>query len=583
MHRSRILLFAALVAALAGVAVWQVGREARGDWDTAEPLFPGLDPDRVTRLRIENAERAFEIELVRDPQGRWTIVHPIEYPADASLPNYLLQAAQQNQLEPVARAERSAEALGLAPPRAVIAFHETVGGEERVHEVELGALDADQQNVGARARGRFGRTRRNLMTTLDRSFLDFRDARILPDLVARDVIEVHRSGLFTYAEGERADLTLDALYDTGLWQMTTPWKARLDSGAMGYLIGNAVDFRAEDFVDDRLTLEETGLDEPWLRLEFVAVSGRIDALEIGFGEAGGWYARRDGAPWTWRVGEEPVSLFSTQPGVFLDLRLVRATRRDLVGLRLLRAGRELSFERERESWTVIERALGAEGGQPHPADPRAVADLLGTIETGGYGRAAFDHDVTSIGDGHGFDLLLAHEVQGVRFGEPTAMDGSLDVGVPAVRSGETIAGWVDPALVEALSVELEDVLGKDLLPGVEEFRTTRIVVEGRGTRRAFERESTGAWFEEGHEVPTRELETVLDPLFFLRAERWLAGASEPLADPITVTIEHDRGRARFSIGGSGRVPGGLEIELDGRRAVPAVPDLRKHLADLLGS
>jgi hypothetical protein len=165
MHRSRILLFAVLVAALVGVALWQLGREARGDWDTVEPLFPGLDVERVTRLRIENAERRFEIELERDPKGRWTIVHPIEYPADASLPNYLLQAAEHNQLEPVAGAERNEQALGLAPPRARITFHETVGAEERVHEVELGALDADQQNVGAHARGKFGRTRRNLMTT----------------------------------------------------------------------------------------------------------------------------------------------------------------------------------------------------------------------------------------------------------------------------------------------------------------------------------------------------------------------------------------------------------------------------------
>jgi hypothetical protein len=211
-----------------------------------------------------------------------------------------------------------------------------------------------------------------------------------------------------------------------------------------------------------------------------------------------------------------------------------------------------------------------------------VADLLGTSESGGYGRVAFDVDTATIGDGHGFDLLLAHEVQGVRFGEPTTIDGSLDRAVPAMRSGETIAGWVDPALVEALSVELEDVLGKNLLPGVEEFRTTRLVVEGSGARRVFERESTGAWFEEGHEVPTRELETLLDPLFFLRAERWLADAPEPLGDPITVTIEHDGGRARFSIGGSERTSEGLEIELDGRRSVPAVPDLYRRLAELVG-
>lgn len=584
MHRSRILMFAALVALLAGAVVWQVGREERGDWDATEALFPGLDANRVRRIRFENAERHFSVELERDAAGRWTMVEPIEYPADPSLPTYLLQAAEQNQLDPVASEERNAAALGLDPPRATIEFVEDAGGEERVHTVELGTLDADLQRVGARADGRLGRTRRNLMTTLDRSFLDFRDARILPDLEPRNVIEVHRSGLFTYSGGERADLSLDALYDSGLWRMTTPWNARLDPGGMGYLIANALDLRAEGFVDEERSLASMGLDAPWVRLEFVALSGRIDVLEIGFSEDGGWHARREGAPWFWRIREQAVLLFSAQPGVWIDLRLVRAARPDLVGLRLLRDGRELLFERDKERWTVRERAIGEDGGSVRAADPRAVADLLGAIEVAGYGRVAFDVDVATIGDGHGFDLLLAHEVQGVRFGEPTALDGGGDRAVPAVRTGETIAGWLDPAFVDELAVELADVLGKSLLEGVEEFRTQRLVVEGAGRKRTFEREGTGTWFEEGREIPTRELEGVLDPIFFLRAERHLPdppGADGALGEPITVTIEHERGRARFTIGTSARVPEGFEIEADGGRSVPAVPDLHEKLAQLV--
>jgi len=585
-NRSTPWLLLVLVALLGAAAAWQWSRETGPDsgFALSEPLFPGIETNRVQRIKIENLERALFVVLERDGEGGWLLVEPIEYPANAAYPNFLLQIAEHNELYPLASARgRKLDPAGLLldPPRTVVTYVERTPDGERTHVIEIGAVDPDPSRIAVRVRDRLWTTVRNVEATVDHQLHEYRAKRIL-SVLPRNVVEIHRRGT---VDGQ--DVTLDTLLDTGEWRMTQPARARLDPVVVGHIVVTASLLEADTFIDDiRKPLVDFGLDPPEFELALVTIADERHTLRFGRDADGVWHTTRDGADWVWNISPNKALTLALDAHDLFDGTIVRATRADLEAVVLRRGGRDLRIERVRQSWTV------SEGSLTFPADQGAFRDLLGRIEElqfGGLADGALVEDAfeSSAGDGgagsDGFLLELAGANQGGTFG-PSHTLASGDVVRLFRRRGDGLVGWVDPRAAELLDVTLEDLRSLSLMEGqVEENGAARIRIDSGDQERTFERGARGRWRERGSELVAHELVDVLDAIFFLRGERHVPRTGRPrLEEVVTFTIVDVQGDATAIL--FGRAPdeeGRVEVELLGRRALPADAELHGKLRELL--
>jgi hypothetical protein len=536
MKFSTTLLLLVVVTLLAGAIYWQTRKE-QAEHQVELALFEGVDLSRVQRIRVDNIERSYNLRLERDGAGVWYITDPITYPANSGVVGALLEDVQRARALVVSGEEAGARELGFTPPKIVLEVEEALPEGLRVHEVEIGATDLDGIRLNVRKDGRYLRTLVRLYTTLDRILQDYRSMRALT-IPGDEVVEVHRTGRVQYElEDEFQDLEFHAYRDGLAWRATTPWQALLSAMDVGVVVYGATRLDVTRFVEDEVRDPAVyGFDVPEVRIDLKTGDGRGEILLLSRASIdGGWYAMRSDAPHIWALGEESALRLMYPSEAMVDLRFMRAMRREVQGLRLVsESGGELLLEREGEGWTVAERLSGGEISTPLIADAGRVEDELARLEglelrplPEGESRPREPEFRSAIYLDHGRESLggrLAPEGDGVLF----------------QRVGDELLLLADAWLIELAQTPMSEFRSRNLVLLVEnETRGLRLV---RGERvLEYERDERGIWrltAEEAEEA--EELLALLDPLIYLKAESFLP-AETRLADPIEVVFERFAG------------------------------------------
>lgn len=297
-----------------------------------------------------------------------------------------------------------------------------------------------------------------------------------------------------------------------------------------------------------------------------------------------WHVREAGKAPVWTLETETLELLFVPTLDLADHRVVRYSRDEVRGLSLVWGAREVSLAKDARLWRMRAREQGRPDWEPERlADPGRVERLLGEIER--FELAAFEPG-RALGEGERTGAIrveLAGGPQGGVFG-PTETRSGREV-VLFQRDGDSIAAIADPRLAELARTSSEDLASLDLSV-VQELDQQQLVIEGLGERRVYARGRRGVWTTPGVEVEARELHPVLDPLFFLRAERHLGTSTDlpALEEPITVRFTDVTGRAVSLVIGTARDADGAPraaIDVQGRRSLLADAALHAKLAKVL--
>jgi len=218
-----------------------------------------------------------------------------------------------------------------------------------------------------------------------------------------------------------------------------------------------------------------------------------------------------------------------------------------------------------------------------PADRNRVEDLLGAIarlEFGGFlpGEGLAEAEI------RGSIIVQAGDVrQGGRVGASVAgREGG--AAVRFQRSGDSIAGLVDPALLDTLKTPARGLWRLVVLDLVEVDLQELSLSRADATRR-YVRSSKGLWTPPGIGIEAKELHGVLDGLMIVRATKHLGPEeSAALADPIRVEASSTGGgKVKYVVGiAEGAAEGErVQVEYEGRRAVLKDQDLHARLVAIL--
>jgi hypothetical protein len=595
--RKTILALVLLAGAL-GFAVLRERRRETAEKATEDvPLLEGVELSRVRRLHLDHLEREKSFAFDRDPDGRWTMTEPLPMPADPERLQRILGLLLERRGTPVQAAVPSE--LHLEPPRAIVEIEEDVAGGRKRTRVDFGALDLDGLQVVVRAGGKVLRTWRDIDTAIVFGLEEIVDHSVVLR-PPRDVVEIHRKGAYLGNDGaSRAkpavDLALDALSTDGVWRATAPFSARLDPQGAAVFVQTCLSLRGLSFPDvGRRLLSEFGLDPPEVTLALDTSSGRILTLRLGrpmHAPGRAWHCVLEGQPIVWTIDESAMKFLAAPASSLLDSKLTRIPPADVDGLSLSFGGRELRLWRKRVAGPVEGRWLAAErAGQGTtftpslPADLQRVEDLV---------RKVADLEVANFLPGN---TLSATEIRGsILVQEKDLQEGGeigSDVGdaehgkgVRFQRKEDSIAGILDPAVLDLLGTPLADVLSL-VVVDVPEIQLVRLSIDGVGAHRTFVRNAKGLWTPPDVAVEAKELHSVLDGITILRASANLRPEGlAPLEDPIDVEfVSSTKETTRFRIGlGPAASPEGerVQVEREGRRAVAKDQGLHARLLAVL--
>ena len=594
MRPATLVLLALVVVGLA-LALRQRARRLvdpdRPAYDHA--LLEGLDPGKVSALRIEHLDRGDQVTLERDDRGTWYLTDPVAYPAEHAFVAQILTdlARARGPLEP----SPDLAALGLAPPSIVLEVTEGSGAGARTRRVELGGIDVDPRLVLARVPGHPAageeraavlRVTRSLHTALDHHSDTYRQARITPVRGDR-VVSLRRRGAVRLEGEGLVDLDLDALLEPGGWRRVDPPRVALQPVAVGLLARAAAEMRAEKFVDDSpADLAPYGLDAPAIRVEIEDDLGQSAALRVGFPaqdadlpfESRRWVALREGSPHVFAVGWRGARTLAQPAHLLYDDQILRAFRADVLSVELEAGGRSVALARETGRWWV-----STGGGRRFPAEEARVEDVLATLEQARLGDyppgIAFEPEdpprrlrIVTSGD----------VVWGGELGGPGKDPATGAVGVVFRRFGDDVAGLVEERVARLTEVDPESLRERDVHDVPEREVAGLSLRLGERTLAYVHREDD--WYPQGVAlaVPPRVgalFERLLHPV----ALEWLdPETAEPLADACEVVLSGPSiGTLRFTIGRAGervecRTP-------DGRRALLRSGDeILDGLLELLG-
>jgi len=352
--------------------------------------------------------------------------------------------------------------------------------------------------------------------------------------------------------------------------------------------------RATGFVDlGRRLLSDLGLDPPEMTIEIATLSAKTRVLRFGRANhaAGEWRCTMEGQPVVWKVEAAAVDYFDSAVEILLDPNLTRIPAAAVDAVTLALDGRELRVWREKspmgsaDVWKVCDRPRADAAFSPAlPADRKRIDDLLGRV--GGIRIQPFLAGQTlAPGELRGSILVQAgDEKQGANVGAET---GTLEKGraVRCQRAGDSIAGLVDPAVLDLLRTPLED-LESLLVIDLPEIEQTSLELSGAGVARRFVRGSKGLWTPRDVPYEARELRDVLDGLLILRAKRHLGvGSFPPLDAAVSVKLTNLTGAtALYSVGLAPEAAEGerVQVECGGRRSVLQDQGFHRRLLAVLG-
>ncbi len=590
MKWGRELVLAGVVAA-AGLALYfSVRHDVQGVQVQEDALFPGFDAARVRCIIAENITRDWRIRVERDERGGWRLVDPSPMPANASSVDHLLNVALAARGRALPQSELDPRALGFEPPRIVLEIEELVDGQSHHERVEIGGLDADNQSVNVRVRGRYLRVRRDLDTAADRQLEDFKTDLAL-EFVPGDVVRVRRSGtLLREGAQQPTDISLELERGDEGWRSIAPGTEglELDPNLVATWLQQLGALHHTGYVDELGgPLDSLGLEPPELRLELELRDGTKQALRLGRpGHVEGqvWYGVREGLGVAWSLEQYRVWLAGFPLEDMVDGHLLRARREDVLTITLANAGGELYFSRLGKLWQVAQRRRGEHGlDKPLRADSAKVEDLLGELEKVELDEFRIGQSLPESDEAAAVWVAVGGQTQGGWFGDAAKNKDGKDCRL-FQRRGENACSLVPQSLYDSV-VRPFDAFWSMNLGTIPEYEQVALAIQGLGKDLRYLRNKSGQWVRGEGTEEAKELRSVLDSLCFLRAAHHLS----PLIDPpwderVSVKFTSLTGKeSRIEVGRAREAKAGEEVELmfDDHRAVAQDQKLHERLLEIL--
>jgi hypothetical protein len=571
--RARTLVFLALLVATFLALRFARKRETgvRVVSSVQERLCPGLEKERVSRVRIDHLERGFQLRLERDARGTWFLTDPIAYPA--------LDDLMRTQVEIFERAlgERISEPdlaeVGLDPPLVVVELDQVGDGGTRTFRLEVGKVDLDPDFVyvlvpaadaapdataGAPQERRVFRTLRTLYTTLDRNPDDYRTRRVT-SLDARDVVRfVRRGSGFDAERGGEIDLAFEGVLEPEGWICKNPPIVRLDRIGMELLARGSAELEVDRFADDApRSYAPYGLDPPRFTVEIYDAAGAKTVLDFGTPEVVGpalaesdeWYARRGGFPHVFEIETRAAKLLSVPADLLYDTLFLRAKADDVAEVECIADGRSLFLRRVEDGWTVSESAAG----EPPPesafrADPARVQDVLSILE---HLQVTYPPDFVFVPEDPPLAISVTTRdglVFGGRIGKPFRDTALGSTGHGYQRYGDERAGWIGEQAVDVARSTLQS-FRSSTIHSVRETDVNALRIRRGDTEHGYVQASPLEWYVEGTSLAApRSLTNALEVLLALEAERWLDDVPpEALVDPLAFRVKLPESELAFRI------------------------------------
>ncbi len=548
-----LVLLAAFVALFVGLrALRRRETGQRLDSTVQEALCPGLQKERVARMRVDHLERGIQIELERDARGTWFLTDPVAYRALDALVRTQIEVFERSVGERVPDADL--RALGLDPPLVVLELDEQAEWGTRTFRVEIGKVDLDPDLVYVRVPSRAGsheeavfRTLRTIFTTLDRNPDDYRDRRAT-SLDARDVVGFSRRGsVFDPERGEEVELAFEAALEPEGWMCKDPPIVRLDPIAMGLMARGSAELEVETFADDApRSFAPFGLDPPRFSIELNDAGGAKTVLHFGhperigpgMGEPGSWFARREGCAHVWGIEARDAKLLSLPADLLFDTLFLRAKADDVERVECAGEGRGLVLERTKEGWNVRESVAREEQEScSYRADAGAVQDVISLLE---HLQLRYPAGMVFVPEDPPLSIAVTTKDGlsfGGRIGKPWRDTELGSTGFAFQRFGDERAGWIEEAAFEIARSPLERFRSHE----IHRLRETDVrwlrIMRG-GTEHAYVQAAPLEWIVQGTAFPApKGLTNALEVLLAMEAEHWLDDvAPESLVDSLDLRV-----------------------------------------------
>jgi hypothetical protein len=326
----------ALVAGALASFIWfyelegEAGRE--GASRSAAKVFPELAASDIEWLEFTTAEGVM-VRAERS-EGRWTIVAPRVFPADAVTLDAMAGALADLAREQRVDVGQPLEIYGLGESERRVRFW--AAGRE--HTLRVGDRTPLGSNtyVATADGGGASAVPTWRINALSKPLLDVRDRRVLP---------------FDESSVARIDLRwpggapVSIVRDVERWRLVAPVEAPADSARVDQLLSDLAYLRAEGFVDEPLSSQDSGLDPPDFEVALTLGSapagegGRVVRFALGRVDAAGQRLARGRHKTLYVLGEGQLEDFPR------DLNAYRARR--VAGFVPAEAVRvEVSFSRE---------------------------------------------------------------------------------------------------------------------------------------------------------------------------------------------------------------------------------------------
>ena len=294
-----ILLVAAL--GLGGYLYFVESKRPVQDENARKKVF-SHEVDKISQLQIKSS--AGEVTALQKANDAWTIVQPVQAPADrngaSDIAASLANLEEEREVDPNAADLKS---YGLAEPRVDITFH--VDGDKEPKRILLGDKTPGGTAVYAKlpASNRVFLVGTSLQTSADKSTFDFRDKSAL----AFDQTKVQWVELTSTNQNIRLEKSGEE------WKIVRPIQAPADFVSVNGLVGQlqsaqmtALKDRPEDVKD----LTQYGLDKPRI-VASLGTAGPTVTLQIG---------KDADAASVWARDPSKPAVFSVNNGVAEELK-----------------------------------------------------------------------------------------------------------------------------------------------------------------------------------------------------------------------------------------------------------------------
>lgn len=345
MKKSSYILLILTAIALTVVYFTAIKPSKRND-EEPEKTNPAFSFKRKDIVSISITRDGHTLELQSLGGDRWTVVKPLNVPADEfaadALANAIVEARVENQ---IATTNHKLKEYGLNNPKVRIAVKLK---SKAIHYIDLGVKDPTNTSVYAKIDDGahvlllpFG-----ILEISDKPLNDYRE-RNLMRVVPYDLVSIKTSN----AKGG-----YELIKKNGHWQINSPVESAIDEAQVTSFLAELTSAKAVDFISDsNKNLSKYGIDQSKIYVTAKLISGGERSIRIGsILKDGNYYAKVSDYPEVVIVEPSLYDKFNLTSADLRSKRFMNMSRNDITGIQIRNANVKLSANKNNDKWIIKE-------------------------------------------------------------------------------------------------------------------------------------------------------------------------------------------------------------------------------------